>query len=323
MKILVCGGAGYIGAHMCRILSGNGFEVTVFDNLSTGAKDAVRWGKLVCGDLLDKTAIDNCLASERFAAVMHFAALSIVNESTSRPGKYYENNVTGTLNLLEAMVRHQTKRIVFSSTAAVYGGPDMTAITEETALNPTTPYGASKWMVERILKDFEAAHDIRSVVFRYFNAAGADPSGEVGENHEPETHLIPNILNSLTGKNNRQLYLYGNDYPTPDGTCVRDYIHVNDICKAHLLALAYLQAGGQTDCFNIGNGAGFSVLEIIAAVERVTGRKVAYQLKERRQGDPPILVADSSKLRDKLHWQPEFTKLDQIIETAWQYHCRN
>lgn len=321
MKILVCGGAGYIGAHMCKILAENSIEVTVFDNLSTGFKDAVHWGELVYGNLLDKEAIDSCLSQESFDAVMHFSALSIVSESTSQPGKYYENNVTGTLNLLNAMVHHRIKKIVFSSTAAVYGTPDTTAITEETAVNPSTPYGASKWMAERILQDFAIAHDIRSVVFRYFNAAGADQSGKIGERHDPETHLIPNILNSLTGKTNNKLSIYGNDYPTPDGTCIRDYIHVNDICAAHLAALSYLQNGGHTDCFNIGNGAGFSVLEVISAVERVTGKKVTYDIKGRRAGDPAILVADSSKLREKLNWRPEFTKLEQIIETAWRYHC--
>ncbi|MBU0485007.1 MAG: UDP-glucose 4-epimerase GalE [Proteobacteria bacterium] len=322
MRILVCGGAGYIGAHMCKILAENGFAVTVFDNLSTGFKKNVRWGKLICGDLLDQAAIDTCLNQEPFDAVMHFSALAIVSDSITQPGKYYENNVTGTLNLLSAMARHGVDKFIFSSTAAVYGSPETTTITEETTVNPATPYGASKWMAERILKDFEIAHKIRSVIFRYFNAAGAEPAGQIGEDHDPETHLIPNILQSLNGKDNNKLNIFGNDYPTPDGTCIRDYIHVNDICQAHLSALTYLQNGGQSDCFNIGNGNGFSILEVIAAVERVTGKKVEYEIKARREGDPAILVANSDKLKQRLNWQPEFTELDQIIETAWRYYCR-
>ena len=240
MKILVCGGAGYIGAHMCKILSENGFKVTVFDNLSTGVQEAIRGGKLICGDLLDKTAIDRCLTQEPFDAVMHFSALSIVNDSINHPIKYYENNVTGTFNLLDTMARHGVQKFVFSSTAAVYGSPNTTTILEETAVNPTTTYGASKWMVERMLKDFEIAHNIRSVAFRYFNAAGANQSGEIVENHDPETHLIPNILNSLSGKTNKKLSLFGNDYPTRDGTGVRDCIHVIDLAKGHINALKKL-----------------------------------------------------------------------------------
>jgi UDP-glucose 4-epimerase len=278
--------------------------------------------KLICGDLLDKTAIDSCLTQEPFDAVMHFSALSIINDSINHPIKYYENNVTGTFNLLDTMARHGVQKFVFSSTAAVYGSPNTTTILEETAVNPTTPYGASKWMVERMLKDFEIAHNIRSVAFRYFNADGADQSGEIVENHDPETHLIPNILNSLSGKTNKKLSLFGNDYPTPDGTCIRDYIHVNDICKAHLSALDYLQNNEHSDCFNIGNGTGFSVLEVITAVEKVTVKKVEYNIQGRREGDPAILVANSDKLKQKLNWRPEFTELEQIIETAWRYHSR-
>lgn len=322
MKILVCGGAGYIGSHMCRMLAGHGHEVTVFDNLATGFSDAVRWGALVKGDLLDQAAVDRCLAAGNFDAVMHFSALSIVSESVSDPDRYYENNVSGTLNLLDSMVRHGLNSFVFSSSASVYGAVESKIITEETPLAPINPYGMSKWMVERMLADFAQAHHLRSVAFRYFNAAGADPSGELGEDHEPETHLIPNILNSLAGKSTKKFSLYGTDYPTPDGTCIRDYIHVNDICRAHLAALAYLQEGGDSDCFNIGNGNGFSVLEVIEAAEQVTGRKLDYDKLGRRAGDPAVLVADSSKLQRTLGWQPEFPELAEIIETAWRYHSR-
>ena len=320
MKILVCGGAGYIGSHMCKMLASAGFEVTVFDNLSTGHEDAVRWGKLIRGDLLTKGDVDRALEQDRYSAVMHFSAKALVGESVLHPELYYRNNVIGTLNLLEAMVNRGVKNCIFSSSAAVYGLPKYSPIDEPHSTLPINPYGRTKLMIETILPDFESAHGIKSVSLRYFNAAGADSSAVIGELHDPETHLIPNILLSVLDRSTYPLKVFGADYKTPDGTCLRDYIHVVDICDAHVKALNYLTEGGKSDIFNLGNGNGFSVLEVISSAQKVTKSDIKYSIAPRRAGDPPTLVASSDKAKQVLGWMPKYGGLDNIIETAWRWH---
>ncbi len=319
MHILVCGGAGYIGSHMAKMLAGNNHQVTVFDNLSTGHSQAAQWGNLVVGDLLDPEGLEKLFRQTQFDAVMHFSAKSLVGESMTDPALYYNNNVTGTLNLLETMRRFGVNRFVFSSSAATFGNPVQERINENHPQEPINPYGRTKLMVERILSDFSEAYDLRSVSLRYFNAAGADPEGELGESHNPETHLIPNVMLALLD-DNRKLNLFGDDYDTKDGTCVRDYIHINDLCTAHLQAMNYMADHEGAHGFNLGNGQGFSILEIIEAAERVTGRKVPYDISPRRPGDPPTLVADSALARKELNWQPEYTDIGGIIDTAWEWH---
>ena len=319
MHVLVCGGAGYIGAHMAKALARANCKVTVFDNLSTGHRAAVRWGDLVEGDLLDKAALATLFATHQFDAVMHFCALSQVGESVRHPYAYYENNVTGTLNLLEAMRHASVDRLVFSSTAAVYGLPVADYLDESHPTSPISPYGASKLMVERMLADAAQAYGLRSVALRYFNAAGADPDGEIGESHTPETHLIPNVLRNALGEGNG-LRIFGNDYGTRDGTCVRDYVHVADLASAHLLAMRYLDAHDGAHHFNLGSGHGYSVMEVIDAACRVTGKSIPFTVEPRRAGDPPTLVADSSRAADVLGWRPSFDAMPAIIETAWRWH---
>jgi len=323
MKVLVCGGAGYIGSHMCKVLSEAGHDVTVFDNLSTGHADAVRWGRFIQGDLLSVEDIEKAFADSHFEAVMHFCARSLVGESMTRPDLYYQNNVGGTLNLLDAMVRHKVNRFIFSSTAAVYGNPEYTPIDERHPTAPINPYGRTKLMAEALFSDYDRAFGIKSVSLRYFNAAGADPGGMLGEHHEPETHLIPNILLSVRKGSSHPLKVFGNNYPTPDGTCVRDYIHVLDICDAHLRALQYLADQDRSNIFNLGNGTGFSVMEVIHCAEKVTGREIPYSIDSARPGDPPVLVASSVKAREVLSWAPRFAELDAIIKTAWSWHQNN
>lgn len=323
MNVLVCGGAGYIGSHMVKLLQLQGHSPIVFDNLSTGHEEAVPPELLVLGDLRDKSSLRRVLAEHSFDAVMHFAAKSIVPESVAEPAAYYENNVVGTLNLLEAMREEGIQRFVFSSTAAVYGNPvagtGSTLIDEQHSLAPLNPYGRSKLQVEQALQDYAQAYGFRSVTFRYFNAAGADPSGDLGESHDPETHLIPNTLKAILGTG-PQLKLFGDDYETPDGTCVRDYIHVNDLADAHLRALIHMRENEGAHVFNLGNGLGFSVKEVLSAAEEVTGREVPHEMAPRRAGDAAVLVADSAKAREVLGWAPEFTDVRQIIETAWRWH---
>lgn len=320
MNILVCGGAGYIGAHMCKLLAEAGHAVTVFDNLSTGHREAVRWGSLIVGDLLAPDDVERVFAAQRYDTVMHFSAKSLVGESMQRPDLYYRNNVTGTMNLLDAMVVHGVTHFIFSSTAAVFGMPEYTPIDEHHPRRPINPYGQSKLMVEQLLADYDRAFAIRSVCLRYFNAAGADASGTIGEKHEPETHLIPNVLRSLLNPGSNSLKVFGSDYPTPDGTCVRDYIHVSDLCDAHLRALDYLTRGDHSETFNLGNGTGFSVLDVIRTAEEVTARNIPYEVMARRPGDPPVLVASSQKAAQTLGWQPRHPELAAIIETAWRWH---
>lgn len=319
MNILVCGGAGYIGSHMVKMLAEAGHGVVVFDNLSTGHRQAVQWGELVVGDLLDPAALQRLFAGRRFDAVMHFSAKSLVGESVTDPELYYANNVTGTANLLRQMRLAGVERFIFSSTAATFGLPRQERIAEDHPQQPINPYGKSKLMVEMMLQDYFQAYGLRSVSLRYFNAAGADPGGRLGESHQPETHLIPNVLRSLLGQG-AGLKVFGEDYPTPDGTCVRDYIHINDLCEAHRLALEYLQAHPGSHGFNLGNGNGFSVRQVIAAASSVTGRAIPYTVEARRPGDPPVLVADSQKAVRELGWQPRLADLHSIIETAWRWH---
>lgn len=317
MQILVCGGAGYIGSHMVKLLTQQGYEVTVFDNLSTGNRWAVRWGTFVEGDLLDVYALKNLFAENAFSAVMHFSALSLVGESVAKPALYYRNNVVGSLNLLDAMVEAGVLKFVFSSTAATFGNPLTPTIAETHPQKPINPYGHSKLMVEQLLHDYAVSSGLNSVALRYFNAAGADPDCEIGEAHNPETHLIPNVLKAALGQ--KSLKVFGQDYPTVDGTCVRDYIHINDLCAAHLLAIRYLESRQGAYQFNLGNGQGFSILEVLNAAMQVTGKKIPYEIADRRVGDPATLVADSSLAQKELGWSPVYTDMKQIIDTAWQW----
>ena len=319
MRILVIGGAGYIGAHMSKCLAEAGHDVVVLDDFSTGHRAAVRWGRLEQASIADTAALDRILGGQRYDGVMHFAALSLVGESMLDPLRYYRNNVANVMTLLEAMRRHGVDRFIFSSTAAVFGEPQADLIDELHPLQPINPYGASKLMVERLLSDCAAAYGLRSVALRYFNAAGADASGLIGESHNPETHLIPKLLRRAAGEDSA-VRIFGDDYPTPDGTCIRDYIHVADLSQAHLLALQYLNGHAGAHVFNLGNGTGYSVREVVSAVERVIGRSLNVETASRRPGDPARLVASSERARRELGWQPRIAELEQIVESAWRWH---
>lgn len=319
--VLVTGGAGYVGAHACKALAAAGYQPVVYDNLVHGHELAVRWGPLERGELSDRARLDEVFDRHCPEAVMHFAAFTAVGESVSDPGKYYRNNVAGSLALIEATAAHGVDRLVFSSTAAIYGLPDRIPITEDAPNNPINPYGRSKLMIEQILFDFEAAHGLKSAIMRYFNAAGASPDGEIGECHDPETHLIPLALDAVAGKG-PELTVFGTDYPTPDGTCVRDYIHVSDLADAHVQALDRLAASGTTRAYNLGTGSGVSVREILNAVEKVTGKAVPHRLGPRRPGDPPVLVSDPSRARAELGWEAGKSDIETIIATAWAWHKR-
>ena len=320
--ILVTGGAGYIGSHAVLALQRAGYEVIVLDNLSYGhpelVKDVLKV-KLVIGDTRDRSLLDQLFANHEISAVMHFAAYIAVGESVSNPAKYYRNNVSGTLTLLEAMIAAKVTKFVFSSTCAIYGIPQNIPMTEEHPHNPLSPYATSKEIVERILADFDHPYGLQSVSFRYFNASGADPNGLLGEDHNPETHLIPLAL--LTALNKREsLSIFGTDYPTPDGTAVRDYIHVSDLADAHILGLEYLLKGGTSEVFNLGNGNGFSVREVIETAKQVTGKEFIVQESDRRAGDAPILIGSSDKARKILGWNPQYPDLNTIISHAWKWH---
>ncbi len=322
--ILVTGGAGYIGSHAVQALQGAGYEVVVLDNLVYGHRELVErvlQVKLVVGDISDRPLLDELFATHSIAAVMHFAAYAYVGESVTAPAKYYRNNVAGTLTLLEAMVAASVKNFVFSSTCATYGMPEKVPIPEDHPQNPINPYGSSKLMVEKILADFEGAYGLKSVIFRYFNAAGADPSGELGEDHNPETHLIPLVLLAALGKR-ESVSIFGTDYPTPDGTCIRDYIHVVDLADAHLLGLEQLLRGGDSEIFNLGNGSGFSVRQVIETARQVSGKTIKVIEGDRRPGDPPILVGSSEKARKILGWQPRYPDIKDILIHAWNWHQR-
>jgi UDP-glucose 4-epimerase len=321
MRVLVTGGAGYIGSHMVRLLVEGGAEVSVLDDLSTGHADAVRGGKFVRGDIADFSLTSNLLREHGIEAVVHFAACSLVAESMADPLKYYTRNVGGTAALLSAMRETSVGKIVFSSTAAVYGNPQRLPIDEAHPTQPVNPYGSSKLTIERMLAECSAAYGLQAASLRYFNAAGADAQAGLGERHDPETHLIPLVLQTASGRRS-SISVYGNDYPTRDGTCVRDYIHVADLCIAHLRALEWLTAGGRCESFNLGNGDGATVLEVIEAARRVTGRTIQITHAARRAGDPPALVADASKARRTLGWQPAHTGVESIVRDAWAFEQR-
>ncbi|WP_373018215.1 UDP-glucose 4-epimerase GalE [Thiomicrorhabdus sp.] len=323
MKILVVGGAGYIGSHMVKMLSKSGHSVTVLDNLSTGFKRLARYGDLVVGDMADTIRLEQLFTDKGFDAVMHFAASSLVGESMQNPEKYYRNNVANTLNLLNVMLKHDVKHFIFSSTAATFGEPEYIPIDENHRQNPINPYGSSKLMVERILQDYSLAYGLNSVSLRYFNACGADPEGEIGECHDPETHLIPIILQVASGKR-EAVTVFGRDYPTADGTCIRDYVHINDLCSAHALALHKIttENSGLALAYNLGNGHGFSVqqvIDVVKAVVAVDGKTVTVKEGARREGDPAVLVADSGLAMQSLGWKPQFPDLETIVEHAWQW----
>ncbi len=320
--ILVTGGAGYIGSHTVLALKQAGYEVLILDNLVYGHRDLVEQVlkvELIEGDTINRDLLDKLFATRDIAAVMHFSAYAYVGESVTDPAKYYRNNVISTITLLEAMLAASVKKFVFSSTCATYGVPETVPIPEDHPQNPINPYGATKLMVERILADFNEAYDFRSVRFRYFNAAGADPSGNLGEDHNPETHLIPLVLQTALGKR-ESISIFGTDYPTNDGTCVRDYIHVSDLADAHVLGLEYLLKGGDSDFFNLGNGNGFSVKEVIEAARTITGKDIKAVECDRRPGDPPALIGSAQKARQILGWQPQYTNLKDIMTHAWAWH---
>lgn len=322
LKILVTGGAGYIGSHAVLALQQSGYDVVILDNLVYGHQDLVQkvlQAELIVGDTGDRHLLDQLFAQHEIAAVMHFAAFAYVGESVTDPGKYYRNNVVGTLTLLEAMLAAGVKQFVFSSTCATYGVPQQIPLTEDHPQAPINPYGTTKLMVESILKDFDAAYGLRSVSFRYFNAAGADPDTRLGEDHNPETHLIPLVLLTALGKR-ESVSIFGLDYDTPDGTCIRDYIHVADLADAHVLGLKYLLEGKPSSVFNLGNGNGFSVKQVIDAAKLVTGRNIKVIESDRRPGDPPSLVGSSSKARQELGWQPQYADIGAILQHAWNWH---
>ncbi|CAM2846906.1 UDP-glucose 4-epimerase GalE [Paenibacillus sediminis] len=319
MAILVTGGAGYIGSHTVAQLLARGEEVVVVDNLQTGHRGALLGGKLYEGDLRDKIFLNNVFAENEIEAVIHFAANSLVGESMQNPVKYYDNNVFGTLCLLEAMNEAGVRKIVFSSTAATYGEPEKVPIEENDRTEPTNVYGETKLMMERMMSWFDRVLGIKYVSLRYFNAAGAHASGKIGEDHRPESHLIPLVLQAALGQRSH-ISVFGDDYATPDGTCIRDYIHVSDLADAHLLAVDYLKKGGDSDVFNLGNGKGFSVKEVIETAKEVTGRPIPVVMEARRAGDPAILVASSNKARTVLGWDPKWDKLESIIKSAWDWH---
>jgi UDP-arabinose 4-epimerase len=320
-NILVTGGAGYIGSHTCKALARAGHTPVTYDSLCLGHEWAVRWGPLERGDILDRSRLNEVLEQYRPKAVVHLAAFAYVGESVVNPGKYYRNNVVGSLTLLEAMRDHAINTIVFSSTCATYGIPEVAPITEDSAQHPINPYGASKLMAERIVLDFAAAHQLRYVLLRYFNAAGADPDNEIGEDHNPETHLIPLVIEAASGRR-PNITVFGSDYDTPDGTCIRDYVHVSDLAAAHLRALDALEKGRPSSAYNLGNGNGASVSEVIETARRVTGTSIPAVQGPRRVGDPPILTSDATRARVELGWTPQITDLAEIIATAWAWHQR-
>ena len=320
ISVLVVGGAGYIGSHMVWLLGQLSAKVVVLDDLSGGHADAVMCGELVRGSMADAALLDGLFAAHRFDAVMHFASFIEVGESVADPAKYYANNVAHTLLLLDVMRKHGVRQFIFSSTAAVFGEPIYCPIDEEHPKNPINPYGRSKLMIEQVLGDYTLAYGLRSVSLRYFNAAGAHPDGLLGERHEPETHLIPLVLQAVAGKRS-QIGVFGTDYPTADGTCIRDYIHVMDLADAHWRALQYLQAGGETAVFNLGNGSGYSVTQVIDAARQVTGLPVPVQYGPRRVGDPARLVADATRARVVLGWKPLYAELETIVRHAWLWRA--
>ena len=319
MNILVTGGAGYIGSHCCKALAQKGFHPITIDSLVYGHQRFVKWGKFIKGDTGNRADLKKCFQRHKINAVMHFAAYAYVGESVENPLKYYENNVGNTIELLRATLENGVKNFVFSSTCATYGNPEKTPIGEDHPLNPINPYGRTKRIIEEILADYHAAYGLNYTSLRYFNAAGADPDSEVGEDHDPETHLIPKILDAAAGKSHA-VKVFGTDYQTTDGTCIRDYIHVTDLAQAHLLALEKLIDGAGSHVYNLGNGQGFSVLEVIECARKITGKEIGVENADRRPGDPPVLIASNEKAARELGWKPQYADLDDIIGTAWRWH---
>jgi UDP-arabinose 4-epimerase len=320
--ILVTGGAGFIGSHTCKALASAGYLPVTLDNLERGHDWAVKWGPLERGDIGDEPSLRRIFEAWRPEAVLHFAGYAYVGESNAEPLKYYGTNVGGTANLLKACLTSGCKRLVFSSSCATYGIPVRLPVTESDPQEPISPYGYTKLVIERMLRDAEAAYGIRHVALRYFNAAGADPSGELGELHEPETHLIPLVLFAAMGRQH-SIKIFGNDYPTADGTCIRDYIHVSDLADAHVAALEWLATDNPSDSFNLGNGQGYSVAEVIRASEKITGKSIATEICPRRAGDPPVLISDAAKATRLLGWKPKFPSVEQQITHAWRWFCDN
>jgi len=321
VTILVTGGAGYIGSHTTRELLRHGHDVVCFDNLSTGHREFVLTDKFVEGDLLDLDSLRTCFEHFSFDSVVHFAALTSVPDSVRDPQRYYQTNLIGGLNLLRVMLEHGVKKLVFSSSAAVYGSPQVVPIPEDHPKNPESPYGRTKWIFEQILEDYGPAYGLRSISLRYFNAAGSDPDGEIGEWHDPESHLIPIVLEVAQGKR-KQIEIFGTDYDTPDGTCIRDFIHVSDLAEAHVLALEHLREGAPSTAYNLGTGTGHSVREVVEICSKVTGTKIRTVEGPRRPGDPPQLVADPGRAQRELGWRPRLPELMKIVETAWEWQKR-
>ncbi len=321
-KILVVGGAGYIGSQVNKHLNRNGFETVVFDNLSTGFRRLACYGDFFEGDLKNHEDLEKCFEKYKIAAVMDFAAFASVGESVKDPARYYRNNVVNTINLLDAMREYGIKKLIFSSTCATYGEVPPELLRETQPQNPVNPYGRTKLIMEMAMKDYSSAYGLKFAALRYFNAAGADPECEVGELHNPETHLIPLVLDAASGRR-PCISVFGNDYNTPDGTCIRDYIHTEDLAQAHRLALQHLLSGGDNVIFNLGNGQGYSVLDIIKAAEKVTGIKIPVEMAGRRAGDPDFLVGSSELIKNKLGWNPQYARLEKIIEHAWAWHQKN
>lgn len=319
--ILVTGGAGYIGSHTCKALATIGLIPVTYDNLSTGHKQAVKWGPLVIGDLRDRKQLDLAFKQYKPKGVLHFAASALVIESMTNPGKYYDNNVSGSISLLEAMIENHVPHLVFSSTCATYGHPQFSPITEDHPQNPINPYGRSKLMVEQIIRDFENVHNLHSVCLRYFNAAGADHESEIGEDHTPETHILPSAIEAALRKR-KELVVYGTDFPTQDGSAVRDYIHVEDLAKAHVSALQWLFTNNRSTCINLGTGVGSTVLEILRAVEAISKTKIEVRFEKKREGEPSHLIADNKKAKELIDWTPQRSSLSQLVETAWKWHTR-
>ncbi len=322
MNILVVGGAGYIGSHMCKYLAQNKYTPIVLDNLVYGHREAVKWGPFIEGSMKNRDILKKIFTEYEIEAVMHFAAFAYVGESVTNPGKYYGNNVAATISLLETMIKHNVLKFIFSSTCATYGEPIEIPITERHPQAPINPYGRSKLMVEQILDDYQSAYGLNTVSLRYFNAAGADPDSEIGEDHNPETHLIPLILQTALGQRD-EVAIFGDDYPTEDGTCIRDYIHVTDLAQAHLLALKGLMNNSFGGKYNLGNGDGNSVRQVIDMAQKVTGEKIPSKVVDRRPGDPAILIGSSEKAIQELGWKPQFADLKSILETAWRWHATN
>jgi UDP-glucose 4-epimerase len=319
MNVLVTGGAGYIGSHFVKMLHNMGENAVVYDNLVKGHRDAIKCDVFIKGDIFDSELLEDTIKRYSIDSVVHFAAYSLVGESMEKPQMYYHNNVVGTLNLLDVLLKLNVKKLVFSSTAAVYGEPESIPITEDISKNPTNVYGKTKLIMENAMEDYSRSYGLKYIALRYFNACGADVEGDIGEDHSPESHLIPLVLQTCLGKRD-SIKIFGDDYPTKDGTCVRDYIHVNDLAMAHVLALRALYEGHESDVYNLGNGSGFTVKEIIKAAEEVTGIEIKKEVVGRRAGDPAVLIASSDKIIKDLGWKVEFTDIKRIIETAWKWH---